>query len=211
MLFALSGLQDCPISASDGNVGFVKDFLIDGRSWNVRWMVVDTGQRVTGRRVLIHPSAIAPLDLALPVKRVLPVMTTGDTLVVSARLTKHEASPDVRQDEPVTKQMETDLNDHYGWDPSWGTTYFGASDVAAPLLKPLIFSETAARHAADTESHRGEGDPHLRSVVAVHTTDGDLGQVEDFLADDSTGTSATSLLPRGTGRRESTSNWRCLR
>ena len=191
MLFALSGLQDCPISASDGNVGFVKDFLIDGRSWNVRWMVVDTGQRVTGRRVLIHPSAIAPLDLALPVRRVLPMMSTGDTLVVSVRLTKQqiEASPEAREDEPVTKQMESDLHDHYGWDPAWGTTYFGASDIAAPLLEPLIFSENAARQAAHRESHRSEGDPHLRSVVSVNgyrvrATDGDLGHVESFLADD---------------------------
>ncbi len=191
MLFAVSGLLGCPVKAGDGLVGSVKDFLFDDRSWKVRWMVVDTGHWLPGRQVLIHPSAIAPLDLALPVKRVLPMMTTGDTLVVSVRLTKEqiEASPDARQDEPVTKQMETDVYDHYGWDPAWGTTYFGASDIAAPLLEPLIFSENAARQAADRESHRSEGDPHLRSFVSVngyhvHATDGDLGHVENFLADD---------------------------
>ena len=119
------------------------------------------------------------------------MMSTGDTLVVSVRLTKQqiEASPEAREDEPVTKQMESDLHDHYGWDPAWGTTYFGASDIAAPLLEPLVFSEAAARQAADTESHRGESDPHLRSIASVngyhvHATDGDLGYVENFLADD---------------------------
>ena len=191
MLFAVSGLRGCLVKAGDGHVGSVKDFLFDDRSWRVRWMVVDTGHWLPGRQVLIHPSAIAPLDLALPAKRILPMMTTGDTLVVSVRLTKQqiEASPDAREDEPVTKQMETDVYDHYWWDPAWGTTYFGASDIAAPLLEPLIFSETGARQAADMESHRSEGDPHLRSVVAVngyhvHATDGDLGHVENFLADD---------------------------
>ena len=32
-----------------------------------------------GRQVLIHPSAIAPLDVTLPAKRVLPMMSMGDT------------------------------------------------------------------------------------------------------------------------------------
>ena len=74
-------------------------------------MVVDTGHWLPGRQVLIHPSAIAPLDLTLPAKRVLPMMSMGDTLVVSVQLTKQqiEASPEAREDEPVTKQMETDL------------------------------------------------------------------------------------------------------
>ena len=97
------------------------------------------------------------------------MMSTGVTPVVSVRLTKEqiEAGPDARQDEPVTKQMETDVYDHYGWDPAWGSTYFGASDIAAPLLEPLIFSENTARQEADRESHRSEGDPHLRSVASV--------------------------------------------
>ena len=191
MLFAVTGLQGCPVEASDGHVGSVKDFLFDDQSWKVRWMVVDSGHWLPGRQVLVHPSAIAPLDLALPVRRVLPMMSTGDTLVVSVRLTKQqiEAGPEAREDEPVTKQMESDLHDHYGWDPAWGTTYFGASDIAAPLLEPLVFSEAAARQAADTESNRGEGDPHLRSIASVngyhvHATDGDLGYAENFLVDD---------------------------
>ena len=55
MLFAASGLIGCAVAASDGRVGAVKDFLFDDRSWNVRWMVVDTGHWLPGRKVLIHP------------------------------------------------------------------------------------------------------------------------------------------------------------
>ena len=141
MLFAVTGLHGCPVEAGDGHVGSVKDFLFDDQSWKVRWMVVDTGDWLPGRQVLIHPSAIAPLDLGLPVKRVLPMMSMGDALVVSVRLTRQqiEASPEAREDEPVTKQMETDLYDHYGWDPSWGTTNFGASAIAAPLIRAAGF------------------------------------------------------------------------
>ena len=57
------------------------------------------------------------------------------------------------------------------------------------LYESLIFSEAAARQAADAESYRADGDPHLQSVASVngyhvHATDGDLGHVENFLADD---------------------------
>ena len=56
-------------------------------------MTADIGCR--GARLLVHPSAIAPLDLALPVRRVLPMMSAGEILVVSVRLTKQqiEAAP----------------------------------------------------------------------------------------------------------------------
>jgi hypothetical protein len=191
MLFAVTGLQGCPVEASDGRVGTAKDFLFDDQSWKVRWMVVDTGHWLPGRQVLIHPSAIAPLDPTPPADRRLPMMSMGETLVVSVRLTKQqiEASPDAREDEPVTKQMEAHLYDYYRWDPYWGTTYFGASAIDMPLLEPQILAEAAARQAADTQSQSGDGDPHLRSVASVkgyhvHATDGDLGHVENFFADD---------------------------
>ena len=62
MLFAVSGLMGCAVEASDGEVGAVKDFLFDDQTWKIRWMAVDAGDWLPGRRrVFIHPSAIAPL------------------------------------------------------------------------------------------------------------------------------------------------------
>ena len=55
MLFAIAGLHGCPVEAGDGHIGSVKDFLFDDQSWKVRWMVVDTGNWLPGRQVLIHP------------------------------------------------------------------------------------------------------------------------------------------------------------
>jgi hypothetical protein len=191
MLFAITGLQGCTVEGIDGRVGVVKDFLFDDQSWKVRWMVVDTGHWLPGRRILIHPSVIAPLDLAERAERVLPMMSGGETPTVSVRLTKVqiEASPEAHEDEPVTKQMEAQLYDYYGWDPSWGSTYFGANAIVTSPAGPPIFAEAAARQAAGMEDHPGDGDPHLRSGVSVngyrvHATDGDLGHVENFVADD---------------------------
>ena len=36
MLFAVTGLQGCPVESVDGRVGAVKDILFDDQSWKVR-------------------------------------------------------------------------------------------------------------------------------------------------------------------------------
>jgi PRC-barrel domain len=179
MLFAVSGLEGCPIAASDGRIGAVKDFLFDDRSWQIRWVTVDTGDWLPGRKVLIHPSAIAPLKI--PPKPRLPMMSPGDSLEVNVNLTRQqiEASPEAREDDPVSRDMTALLYDYYGWDPDWGGTNIGESAIVA---------EAAERQAADIETGP-EGESHLRSAAAVkgyhvHASDGELGHVENLLADD---------------------------
>ena len=163
MLFAISGLKGVPVKASDGPVGTVKDFLFDDDTWRIRWMVVDTGTWLPGRNVLVHPSAIAPLDVGPPSSHGLRLMGARQ-LAMSVRLTKHqiEASPDLREDEPVSKQMESRVYDYYSWDPFWGTTNFGTTTTAPPQSAPPGSAASAEPKMADAKTHPGDGDPHLR-------------------------------------------------
>ena len=62
MLLVGSSLKGLAIEADDGRIGTVSDFLFDDRTWKCRWMVVDTGTWLTGRKVLVHPSAIGRPD-----------------------------------------------------------------------------------------------------------------------------------------------------
>ena len=186
MLFALNGLIGCPVAASDGDIGSVKDFLFDDRSWKVRWMAVGAGHWLPGRQVLIHPSAIAPLKI--PPKPALQMMSPGETLTLSVRLTRQqiEASPDAREDEPCTRQLEARLYDHYGWEPYWGDTYFGPDAIDHAAHRKPIVAEGAEERRWRLSRRR---DPYLRSAAdvkafAIHATDSDLGHVENILADD---------------------------
>jgi hypothetical protein len=179
MLFAVSGLIGCSIAASDGRIGAVKDFLFDDQSWKIRWMIVETGDWLPGRKVLIQPSAIAPLEI--PPKPLLPMMSPGDSLEVSVNLTRQqiEASPEAREDDPVSKDMELLLYDYYGWDPDWRATNLGEN---------AIVDKAAERRAEEIETGP-QGDPHLRSAASVngyhvHASDGELGHLENLLADD---------------------------
>lgn len=50
------------ISAADGEIGHVEDFIVDDKSWEVTDMVVDTRNWLPGRKVRIPPGAIEHVD-----------------------------------------------------------------------------------------------------------------------------------------------------
>ena len=174
MLQAGLALKGFLIAAEDGTLGTVNDFLFDDQTWKLRWLVVDTGGWLSGRKVLVHPSAIGPIDY--------------DREVVPVRLTRTQVkdSPDIAQDRPVSRQMESDLYGYYGTDPTWGGNLYGMSALAYPLAARASDADLMERpgrlDGADEE------DPHLRSVAAVtgyhvHATDGEIGHVENLLID----------------------------
>lgn len=61
MLHKTSYVSGFHISASDGEVGHVDDFLFDP-SWTIAYLVVDISNWIGGRSVLIPASAIERVD-----------------------------------------------------------------------------------------------------------------------------------------------------
>jgi sporulation protein YlmC with PRC-barrel domain len=170
MLITGSSINGYDIEASDGRIGTVKNVLFDDSNWKIRWLVIDTGHWLSGRQVLVHPSAIGTPDHG---RRHLPVHLTKAQI---------EASPEIQQDRPVTMQMQSGLYDYYGWDPYWGGSLFGAGLGA---MGPMGRFTPALPEVYD------DGDPHLRSMTDVtgyhiHASDGTIGHVENFLVDDAT-------------------------
>ena len=181
MLWKASAINDYAIVASDGRIGTVIDLLFDDASWLVRWMVVDTGNWLSGRKVLLPPSVLGHPDL----KR----------RAFSVRLTMNQVkdSPDIDTDRPVSRQMETKIYDYYGWSPYWGTGFYmggygfmGGMGGAMAATPPI----GAMQHEKEnSDTRRNDDDPHLRSIEAVtgyniRATDGEIGHVEDFLVED---------------------------
>jgi uncharacterized protein YrrD len=175
MLRNAAAINGYTIAASDGRLGTVHDFLFDDASWRIRWLVVDTGGWLSSRRVLLPPSVLGHPN--------------HEKHEFQVRLTMQEVkdSPTIDTDEPVSRQMETDIYDYYGWAPYWGgglymRNYGFAGGMASPYLgRP--------REVDMAEVRRHEGDPHLRSIEAVtgyhiHATDGEIGHVDDFLLED---------------------------
>src|SRR5689334_20131833 len=65
MLWDASALDGYAIEASDGRIGSVSDFLFEDTTWIVRWLVVDTGNWLSARKVLLPPSALGTPDPSL--------------------------------------------------------------------------------------------------------------------------------------------------
>jgi hypothetical protein len=191
MLWNASMIRGYAIAASDGRLGTVSDFLFDDSSWLVRWLVVDTGKWLSGRKVLLSPFVLGHLD---PKEREFTVELT---------MRQVKDSPDVDTDRPVSRQMETNIYDYYGWSPYWGNGFFtnryGYIGDALKVAPTPGFTDTvASTDPADRESDERDqaithmarsDDPRLRSIEAVtgyhiEARDGEIGHVEDFLIDD---------------------------
>jgi hypothetical protein len=57
-LRSFTGLRDTRVLAGDGRIGFVDDVYFDEARWAVRYLVVNAGGRLPGRRVVISPAAV---------------------------------------------------------------------------------------------------------------------------------------------------------
>ena len=182
MLRNASAIKGYAIAATDGRLGTVSDFLFDDASWLVRWLVVDTGKWLSGRKVLLPPSVLGHID------------PNGNEFAVSLTMQQVKDSPDIDTERPVSRQIETNIYDFYGWSPYWGGTGFlmggyGGSGYGGGAIAPLP-SPGSMRRAEDiAAAQQSDDDPHLRSVEAVtgyhiHASDGEIGYVEDFLLQD---------------------------
>jgi uncharacterized protein YrrD len=174
MLRSTKELRGYKIRAIDGEIGQVHEFYFDDLDWIFRYLVVDTGNWLPGRKVLLKPVVLAQPD--------------WETRSLSVELTKEqvENSPSISADEPVSRQMEVDLHTYYGWTPYWrgGLPPFGVGAAAA--------AEAIAMAAAPMgESDDQEGDQHLRSTREVNgyriqARDGEIGHVDDLIIEDET-------------------------
>ena len=178
MLQLISPLKGFPIEATDGRMGTVIDFLFDDRSWKVRWLVVECGNWMKERRVLIHPSALTYSGFK------------DDRFEVKLTMAQVEGGPTLWEHQPVSQQMQTRFYDYYGWESAWGGAYVGWAPgaMASPISEaPFLGAQPSSNSRAETEAVEG-GDPNLRSVVEVigyhiHARDGDIGHVENFMLD----------------------------
>jgi len=50
------------IKATDGDLGNVNDFYFDDETWTIRYLVVDTGKWLSGRKVLISLASVGEPD-----------------------------------------------------------------------------------------------------------------------------------------------------
>lgn len=177
MLRTVKQLERLTLHARDGVIGDIKDVYFDDHHWYVRYIVIETGEWLNKRRVLIAPEAVHPAE--------------WDRKVLATDLTQEQVrqSPGVDTDKPVSRQYETSLRQHYGW-PAYWETVMGPDGLASPILAPTPAANTSEPGLTDGDAPLvRRGDPHLRSTNdtlrhRIEALDGSIGHVNDFLVDE---------------------------
>jgi sporulation protein YlmC with PRC-barrel domain len=172
MFYRFEKLNGRPIEATDGEVGKVKDIYFDDRRWAVRYLVVETGSWLAGRKVLISPISVKSID--------------WENNVAQVGLTQQQvrASPNIDTDKPVSRQHERDFFNYYGYPYYWSGP--GLWGTASYPVSPVGYVPPVTNSPG--EHGEAPADPHLRSAQEVtgyrlQTIDGSIGHVEDFLLD----------------------------
>ena len=163
------------LAATDGEIGVVREIYFDDKTWQVRYLVVSAGLWISGREVLIAPRALREID--------------EQSGVIHVDLTKEQVrkSPPTDSEKPVSRQYEQSYHDHYGWIPYW----LDAGNMPGVMITPTILPPVeppVPKPEPEAGEHR---DPHLRSgdevtEYEIHSQDGEIGHVEDFVIDDET-------------------------
>jgi hypothetical protein len=142
-------------------MGSVRTFLFDDQSWKVRYLVVDVGNWLKRR------------DVVLPITVLDKPVWANKTCC--AHLTKDQVrnSPDVDTEEPVSRQQEIAMHDYFGPLASWVDSEFGMPAMPTGMKYPVQTAEVL----------------HLRSTshmlgYHVRATDGEFGILEGFVMDE---------------------------
>jgi hypothetical protein len=90
------------IHARDGDIGHVRDFIVDDDAWELRYLVVSTGHWLPGRKVLLSPKWITSIDWA------------DAKVVVDLPREAIRHSPPYSAEEPPSTEYERQLHAHYG-------------------------------------------------------------------------------------------------
>jgi hypothetical protein len=188
MLRNTKDLEKYTITATDGEIGHVKDFYFDDDAWVVRYLVVEAGSWLSSRKVLISPISIHDPDWE---ERTLPVSITKAQV---------KDSPGFDTDKPVSRQNEEQYMGYYGYSSYWGGAGMWGGGMYPYAMVPGYAGYGVDRVSREREMeaylrserlrHRND-DPHLRSCNAVtgyhlQASDGEIGHVAGYLVDEQT-------------------------
>lgn len=173
MAHTIKELKGDEVLARDGRIGSVDDVYFDDERWAVRYLVVDTGGWLPGKRVLISPASVQP------------ELSSGGNLRLGLIREQVERAPDAESDRPVSRQYEMAHAAHFGYPYYWsGPLLWGAAAYPVPSAAGGEAGHPAQQAVED-------GDPHLRSGAevigyAIEASDGSIGEVQDFILDEKT-------------------------
>jgi len=147
-------LERCTLHAVDGAIGTVEALYFDEMKWVVRYLLVDTGGWLMGRRVLISPVAVGE------------VRAEEQTIYIELTRAQIETSPALVTGQPVSRRYEEAYYRHYDWPVYWEEDRQSGVALAKNVL----------------QEKRLQGTVRVEGCVMV-AVDGAIGTVRDIFVD----------------------------
>jgi hypothetical protein len=170
MLRSLKDLQNYKIHAKDGDLGSVHSFLFDDLSWSLKYLVVDTGKWLPGKKVLISPFDIDDL------------LWKDKIMNLRLKIDDIENSPSINDKQPVYLQMQEQKRKKLS-----STTIIPA--VGTPIPTYVTLNEDLQLNEITKHAEKNNINTHLRSSLEVmgyhmNATDGEIGYLDDIIIED---------------------------
>jgi sporulation protein YlmC with PRC-barrel domain len=106
-LYSMRDTQGYTIEATDGTIGHVDDLLVDDQSWEIRYLLIDTGNWLPGRKVLFSPRWVNSVDWS------------DGRVYVNVSKAQVKESPEYDPAHPLEQPYESELHRHYGYPEYW--------------------------------------------------------------------------------------------
>jgi hypothetical protein len=107
MLRSIKEMLNYSILATDGEIGTVSDVLVGDSDLKLRYLVIDTGGWLSGRKVLLSTAWLSSVE---PGK---------ETVVVNIEKKRIMDSPPYEASESIDRAYEERLHDYYGYPYYW--------------------------------------------------------------------------------------------
>lgn len=100
-------LKCARLHAVDGEIGDILSVYFDVITWQVRYLLVRSGDWLKGRKVVISPLAIGDID------------AEGKNIIIELSLRDISNSPAPGEDDVITRDFEQAYIDYYNWPGYW--------------------------------------------------------------------------------------------
>jgi len=95
------------IQAADGEIGHVEDFIIDDKTWAIRYLIINTRNWWPGKKVLVSPQWIERISWG------------ESKIFVNLPRETIKQSPEYMEESLPTRSYETSLHQHYNRQGYW--------------------------------------------------------------------------------------------
>jgi len=101
MLRPIKNILNYRILATDGEIGSVSDLIVDDQEMKLRYLVIDTGNWLPGKKVVLSTAWISS------------VAPERDTVVMNIEKKRIQEAPEYKPDGDFSREYETRLHDYY--------------------------------------------------------------------------------------------------